>query len=192
MTNAYLRQLIEKLKFPPLEGFPDPDRIVTKKLQEKALRLIPFYNDRKKRFWISFCIGFVSPVMIMIGVVLYCQIFNSKGVFFSKHLSEANELILWLMFMFAVGYVANEAFELYCRNLFQTIEFLYLKKTGKTAKEFEEALLKEFKEEMPIAYWKAKKGELNRQKYKAYVCYAFYGLIIPTRPKRHIKVPIED
>lgn len=183
---------VKKLKFWPLDGIPDPDGVVPKKLQEKALWLIPIYNDQYKRVAISFWIGFLSPVMVVIAVVLYFLIFKPKKVLFSIHFAGTNELIFWPIFMVAVGYVANEAFEYYCRNLFQTIDVFYFKKTGKTGKEIEESLLKEVKEECPIDHLKAKIGELNRQKYKAYVCYAFYGLVIPTRPRRYVKVHTED
>jgi hypothetical protein len=192
MMKAFLRQKLEGLKFLPLEGIPDPDGIVPKKRQEKALRLIPIYNDKDKRFWISFWIGLLSPVMVVIAIVLYCQIFKPKEVLFSIHFDGANELIFWPIFMIAVGYLANGAFEYYCRNLFYTIDVFYFKKTGKTGKEIEESILKEVKEESTIDHLKAKIGEFNRQKYKAYVCYAFYGLVIPTRPRRYVKVHTED
>jgi hypothetical protein len=183
---------VKKLKFWPLDGIPDPDGVVPKKLQEKALWLIPIYNDQYKRIKISFLIGFLSPIMVVIAGVLYCLIFPPKSLPFSIHFDGTNELIFWPIFMIAVGYVANEAFEICCRNLFQAIDVFYFNKTGKTGKEIEEALLKEVKEERPIDHLTAKIGELNRQRYKAYVSYAFYGLVIPTRQRRHIKVPIED
>jgi hypothetical protein len=183
---------VKKLKFWPLDGIPDPDGVVPKKLQEKALWLIPIYNDQDKRFWISFWIGLLSPVMVVFAVILYHLIFKPKKVLFSIHFDGTNELIFWPIFMIAVGYVANRAFEYYCRNLFHTIDVFYFKKTGITGKEIEESLLQEVKEERPIDHLKAKIGELNRQRYKAYVCYAFYGLVIPTRPRRYEKVFIED
>lgn len=183
---------VKKLKFWPLDGIPDPDGVVPKKLQDKALWLIPIYNDQYKRVGISFGIGLLSPVMVVIAGVLYCLIFPPKSLPFSINFVGTNELIFWPIFMIAVGCVANGAFEYYCRNLFHTIDVFYFKKTGITGKEIEESLLQEDKEERPIDHLKAKIGEFNRQKYKAYVCYAFYGLVIPTRPRRYVKVPTED
>lgn len=185
-----------KYKFNPLWGFPDPDGIVPKQLQRKALRLIPLYNDADKRFWISFWIGLLSPLAVVAGLIGYCLVFGPPKNLLTINLAGVDELIFWHIFVILVGVSSYWLFEFYCQNLFQKIDQVYFAKTGKTGEEIDKAIIEELEDGSRGAFtqeWISdRKTELRRQKFKAHVAYAFYGLKIPLRKRRYIKVPIED
>lgn len=185
----------KKIELDALWGFPSPEGIVPKKLHNIALRLIPLYNDTDKRFWISFWVGLLSPLGYVVLIVVLCQIFPPKNV---PHinLDGIDELLFWPVFMFSVGFLFYHALEYYCRHIFFKIDEIYFAKTGKTGEQIEAEIIEELVDGSQGAfipeYIREQKKELKKQRYKAYVAYAFYGLVIPFKKQRYIKVPVED
>jgi len=197
--DDHSRWLRGELRFKPLQGIPNPEGIVPQKLQDRALKLIALYENSDRRFWIAFWFGVFSPIIYALTIIALGSVFGPftfLGQPSGERMSPTAERINNALFLYGIvvfsGFGLNFAFEQYCRWLFRKIDSIYFKQTGKTPSDFEKALIQEAEQENNKEGFKAKLGEFKRQKYKAYVCYSFYELVIPQRKRLYKKVPIED
>jgi hypothetical protein len=183
----------------PLFGITSPEKIIPLDLQKKIWKLSEFFNNWNKRFWISFWLGVCAVPLYLLMVILAYKLFGN--VFFEIFpflaVQDKSGFLKLFYIIPALGtFISFQAIQSYCISVFKKADEIYFSNTDVTGEMIEEAIIFEVEKSYEGRYFpnflKEKKSELKRQKFKAYVAYAFYELKIPVNRRKYKKIPIDD
>ena len=182
----------------PLFGITSPEKIIPVDLQKKVQKLSEFFNNWNKRFWISFWLGVCAVPLYLLMVILAYKLFGNTFFEILPFLALGDWAFLKLFYVIpAFGtFISFQAIQWYCISVFKKADEIYFSNTDVTGKMIEQAIILEVENSYQGRYFpnflKDKISELKRQKFKAYLAYAFYGLKIPVKKRKYKKIPIDD